>query len=1474
MRFDLEMFKDAIDKAEVVSFDCFDTLLVRLVSSPEAVFRLLESRYGLENFARIRVEVQRDASVMAETKERKPHADLDDIYALMQERYPDMADWDEIKMAEIEAEKDVLKANSEMKAVYDYALSQNKRVIVTSDMYLRAKNVKEFLEENGYDGISAFYVSADEKATKYKGDLYYRVMEKEHVAADKICHIGDNEKDDILMAKAAGWNALHYEPYKMPYEEDLNGESDWDKATARYLTINQENFWYRTGVSIGGPLYAGIYQWFENVLAEEPYDRIVFLARDGFNLYQLMKNRHGEMRHGKPIHYFYMSRRAMMLAGVTELNETELAFLPPFTVGQTVREILEYLCMDYENWTGLEEVGYSSFDDIVVKGEEDKLRRLYVLNKESFLERCAKERRCAEAYVKSLGLDQGKTVLFDCGWNGSSQYFLERFMKTIHDEGERRFAYIGIMDTTKARRQLKDYKYETYLFDCDRNRAVQDKVKLGVVIMEMFFGSPEESVWYYDEKGPVFEKMGTDDSFKNQIFEGISSYVNYIYDLLKKYKVSITEENAISGLTRLVQYPTEEEAVNIGNIANADGFARHKGEKIYIAKMTLEEYTSSRTVEIYWPQGLIKRPDTEEKLKRVLSERFNIRRLDLTEEEEAAAKERSYEDILQEYGRRTADYIEDKKKNPPKTPYELWMEDNEKDQYKITELESNPFFSVVVPVYNVSDEILRECIDSIVSQTYQNFELILVDDKSSWENVGKTLRSYEGTKNVRLIFREENGHISKATNTGIEAAKGDFIVFSDCDDILAPNALYEFAKLLNENPELDFIYSDEDKLTEDGKTRHDPFFKPDWSPDTFMGLMYTNHLAAYRRSLVLKTGLLRSEYDGTQDYDFTLRFMEHSDNKRVGHIQKVLYYWRERAGSIAVSAEAKPYALDAMRRMKEDMLKRRGIKGHPVFVSDVYQYRIVYEPNDNDLVSIIIPSKDNTEMLKACLDSIEKFTEAGKYEIVVVDNGSSEENKKIVEEAVSRLGGKYIYKPMDFNFSAMCNIGAAASTGNILLFLNDDIELTAPNWLPIMAGQAIQEHTGCVGAKLFYTDTNLIQHDGIINLPIGPSHAMLGMSDFATYYFCRNRMDYNWIAVTGAALMLTRDRFEAVGGFDEELSVAYNDVDLCFKLHEMGWYNTVRNDVVMYHHESASRGIDDISEEKKQRLLKERRFLYAKHPNLKGKDPFYNPNLAPNRVDFFINAENKVQLSPVQIGIPEKAEEKSFNYSIDDLIGGREVVVRGWFYTGDGILDNESDIKIVIKGEKRQFTALAEKQLRDDIRDLVDEKAWLVGFNCTIDSSYLIKGEKYQLYLMVERPDGSKMICPTQHMVEIGNHDVGEALSEELPACRDKVVGNIETIRVTENSLDVSGWAFLKKVKSHVYSRSRFFYYTKEGEWQAALLAEQNRQDVAKAYRFKKNLEFCGFTISIKTDQPILRAGILIDNAEYGRCGWMELPLK
>lgn len=572
--------------------------------------------------------------------------------------------------------------------------------------------------------------------------------------------------------------------------------------------------------------------------------------------------------------------------------------------------------------------------------------------------------------------------------------------------------------------------------------------------------------------------------------------------------------------------------------------------------------------------------------------------------------------------------------------YSTWIAANETSILAAETLSYTPFFSVIIPVYNVAGNMLCECIDSVLGQTYKNFEIILVDDASTQESVRKVLSKYEGRSGITVIYRKENGHISRATNDGIKAAKGEFVALCDCDDLYAPNALYEIAKKLNEDNTLDYIYSDEDKISEDGKVRRDPFFKPDWSPETFMSYMYTCHLSVYRRTLLEELSGLRPGFEGSQDYDLVLRVMEKTT--RIGHVPKILYHWRMRKESTANAMMAKPYIMESTIKAKEEALKRRGQTGRLTLLPEIAQYRVTYIPQGNPSVSIVIPSKDNPKVLEMCLTSISKNTDYDNYEVVIVDNGSSKENKKKIEDMVLRIENTgtmkkivYLYQPMEFNFSRMCNIGAEKACGEFLLFLNDDIEiseavkqnpnLTAPvnQWLSILTGQAQVSYTGAVGCKLYYPNGIRFQHAGVLNLPIGPGHCLYGMEDDINYYYGRNLLDYNFCAVTGACLMVERKKFNQADGFDEDLAVAYNDVALCFSLLELGYHNVLRNDVALVHHESVSRGLDRASEEKEERRKCEMEKLYEKHPKFSGGyDPCYNPNLVPDRGDFSFNMYN------------------------------------------------------------------------------------------------------------------------------------------------------------------------------------------------------------------------------------------------------------
>lgn len=665
--------------------------------------------------------------------------------------------------------------------------------------------------------------------------------------------------------------------------------------------------------------------------------------------------------------------------------------------------------------------------------------------------------------------------------------------------------------------------------------------------------------------------------------------------------------------------------------------------------------------------------------------------------------------------------------------YHRWIKYHKKSLQG--ELDFYPVFSVVMPVYNTQLDQLQEAIESVLQQTYDRFELILIDDHSTWENIVPFLKQYEDNPHTKIIYRSTNGNISVATNDGIAAAEGDYIAFMDCDDVIEPDALYEFAKMINDNPELDFIYSDEDKITEDGLIRHMPFFKPDWSPDLFMSIMYTSHLGVYRAEIAKSIGGLRSEYNGSQDYDFTLRFLEKTENSKVGHIPEVLYHWRQRKESTALTMSAKSYAFEAAKNAKIDALKRRGIKGYMDHIPSMNQYRVVYEPINEPVVSIIIPSKDNADMLRQCILSILKCTNYSNYEIIVVDNGSNNDNKRIIESFLSEHSVTYIYDIFPFNFSKMCNIGAQVSNGEYLLFLNDDIEIINHEWLERMLGHAQQEHTGAVGAKLYYPDSNIIQHSGVSILEVGPDHDFLRVPDDGGGYFGFTRIDRNCSAVTGACLLVSKDIFNEVEGFDESLTIGYNDVDLCFKIYEHGYYNVIRNDVINYHYESYSRGNDQADPKKLERLKLERDKLYEKHPWYT-QDPFRNEHIRIYGMGLSLN-EDCPQINIVKLEDAVIAGEGVVEINEDS----REVSITGWsFIDRDGDLLQERCLIITDKYGIHYRIPLANAPRPDVVKHFDNrEELLLSGFTCKFTKIELrININECQLGIMTIDAKGNK----------------------------------------------------------------------------------------------------------------------------------------
>ncbi|MFM0414756.1 glycosyltransferase [Paraburkholderia aromaticivorans] len=536
----------------------------------------------------------------------------------------------------------------------------------------------------------------------------------------------------------------------------------------------------------------------------------------------------------------------------------------------------------------------------------------------------------------------------------------------------------------------------------------------------------------------------------------------------------------------------------------------------------------------------------------------------------------------------------------------------EEIQARMHTLKRRPVFSIVVPTYNSDERYLREMIESVRKQIYPHWELCIADDASTDAKVREVLEeacALDGR--IKVCFRTENGHISNASNSALELARGDFVALLDHDDLVPEHALFMVAQYVNLHPDARMFYSDEDKLTPDG-TRTMPYFKSDWNPQLFLTQNTFSHLGVFESALIREAGGFREGFEGSQDYDLALRCLELAGHDKVVHIPHVLYHWRISPGSTAANVSEKPYALIAAIRAIEDHLQRSGIEAT---VEQPYGQlpilRIWYAlPRPAPKVSIIIPTRDGVELLRQCIESVAQKTIYPDYEIIVVDNGSvKDETLAYFEEIRGKHNIRILRDDSAFNFSALNNRAAAAATGDYLCLLNNDIEVISPDWLNELVGLAAQPGNGAVGAALWYPN-NTLQHGGVIiglGGVAGHMHHLMKRGHFG--YFGRAVATQNLSAVTAACLVIRKSIYDEVGGLDEGLAVAFNDVDFCLRVREAGYRNVWTPYAELYHHESATRG-SDMDPDKYDRFLKEVRWMESRWAGKLDHDPAYNPNLS------------------------------------------------------------------------------------------------------------------------------------------------------------------------------------------------------------------------------------------------------------------------
>lgn len=538
--------------------------------------------------------------------------------------------------------------------------------------------------------------------------------------------------------------------------------------------------------------------------------------------------------------------------------------------------------------------------------------------------------------------------------------------------------------------------------------------------------------------------------------------------------------------------------------------------------------------------------------------------------------------------------------------YLKWFENNSLEVENRKNFKYKPLISFIVPTYNVSRDLLSKCLDSLLEQTYQNFEICIADDNSPNPETRETIEEYKKKSDkIHVVYRKKNGMISEASNSAIKISRGEFIVLVDNDDVVEKEALYYIVEVLNKDKDIDMIYTDEDKIDFRGRYM-EPHFKPDYSPDTLMGVNYICHLCCLRKSIVEELGGFRKKYDGAQDYDLFLRFTEKT--KKIYHIEKVLYHWRQTTTSTAGGLDNKSYAYTAGANALKDALKRRGLKGEVMPNPRVSTYLVKYG-NSNELISIIIPIKDVADVTRRCIDSIYNKSTYRNFEIILIDNNSSQdETFAMIKEYEEKYDNfRSIRLECEFNYSYINNQGVKEARGDYILFLNNDTEVITPDFLEYMLGYARLEHAGCVGVKLLYPD-KLVQHAGVV-LGYGgvAGHIYVTASREDNGLFGRLVMPYNYSAVTAACLMIKKAKFEKVSGFDENLKVALNDVDLNLKLLDSGYYNVCLSNVELMHYESKSRGYE-ASSEKHQRFLKEQEYVKKKWGKILKRDKFFSKN--------------------------------------------------------------------------------------------------------------------------------------------------------------------------------------------------------------------------------------------------------------------------
>jgi len=549
--------------------------------------------------------------------------------------------------------------------------------------------------------------------------------------------------------------------------------------------------------------------------------------------------------------------------------------------------------------------------------------------------------------------------------------------------------------------------------------------------------------------------------------------------------------------------------------------------------------------------------------------------------------------------------------------YEHWIKNHIATEAELTEqrdhkFEYEPLISILIPTYKTPKHLLVETIDSVLKQSYENWELCIADGDSKEDYINVMLDEYkEKDSRIKIKYLDENKGIAGNTQECYYMSTGDYIGLFDHDDLLEPNALYENVKAINKDKTIDFLYTDEDKINEKSDYRFDPHFKQDFAIDTYRSYNYICHFSVFRKDLMAKIGGFREGFNGSQDYDIILRATEAANN--IHHIPKILYSWRVHSGSTAGNPLNKMYCYDSAKKAINDELLRKGIKGEAVDGKFIGSYEINYEIIGEPKVSIIIPSKDNIKKLDTTIKSILSKSSYNNYEIIIVENNSKKEETFKYYDKMQEVykNVKVITWNSEYNNSSVNNFGAKSTSGEFILFMHDDVEVINDDWLLKLIGLGQRQDVACVGGKLYYKD-NTIQHGGIIigvNGSVGYAHR--NMRKYENGYFLRLGVTQNLSAVSGACLLVKRSVFDEVNGFDESFKMKYNDIDFCLRALKLGKVNVWTPAVELYHNKSKKTKYDE-------KIIKiDKDTFKEKHAELLEKgDPYYSPNLTLEKENF------------------------------------------------------------------------------------------------------------------------------------------------------------------------------------------------------------------------------------------------------------------